>query len=172
MLLGMVQRTMRVWLFLVFVAVPIIEIALFIQVGGLIGLWPTLAIIVLTALVGTAVMRVQGLQALDRLRKALEGGGNPASPIAHGALILIAGVLLLTPGFFTDALGLSLLVPALRSRIIRWGAARVTVQAAGVARARRQPPASRDTIETDYEVVEDDSHPDDRGSSGWTRPKP
>ncbi len=156
------------WLLVAFIAVPMVEIALFIQVGGLIGLWPTLAIVILTALAGTALMRVQGLQALRRLQTAVELGENPVGPIAHGALILVAGVLLLTPGFFTDAVGLALLLPPVRAALISWGASRVTVQAAGFARrpgVRRPPP---DTIDVDYEVVEE--APERRGPSGWTRP--
>ncbi len=161
-----VERMGRTVLFAVFVGVPILEIALFIQVGGLIGLVPTLAIVVLTALIGTALMRAQGLQALESLRRTLEGGGNPVSPIAHGALILVAGVLLLTPGFFTDAVGLALLVPPIRARLIRWGAARVTV---GEARAPSSPPPGRDTIDAEYVVVEDeDEAPRAPGRSGWT----
>lgn len=162
------------WLFLIFVGVPILEIALFIQVGDVIGLIPTLLIVVLTALVGTSLMRYQGLQALDRLRRSLDEGGDPVGPIAHGALILVAGILLLTPGFFTDSVGLALLVPAVRRRVIRWGAARITVRAAGVVRRERPGPhaprsARADTIDTDYEVIEPDS-PKSRGTSGWTRP--
>lgn len=171
----------RVALFLIFVGVPILEIALFVQIGGVIGLWPTLGIVVLTALAGTALMRAQGIHALDRLRGALEAGGNPAGPIAHGALILVAGVLLLTPGFFTDGFGLALLVPALRTRLIRWGASQVTVRAMGGMVRPRPTHAGRDTIEADYEVVEpetrqNDAHKTDArladaphgGRSGWT----
>lgn len=158
------------WLFLIFVAVPILEIALFIEVGGLIGLWPTLLIVVLTALAGTLLVRHQGLQVLDQLRRSLEQGGDPVGPIAHGALILVAGVLLLTPGFFTDTLGLALLVPPLRSRLIAAGAARVTLHAAGTMRGgRRGPPPAGDTIETEYEVIEPENQAR-RGDSGWTRP--
>ena len=158
------------WLFLIFVGVPILEIALFIQVGGAIGLWPTLAIVILTALAGTFLMRLQGLQALSRLQRSLETGGDPVGPIAHGALILVAGVLLLTPGFFTDAVGLSLLIPPVRETLIRWGASKVTVRAAGVLRrsdGRRAPGPGR-PIDADYEVLDDgdDARP---GDSGWTR---
>lgn len=166
------------WLFLVFVTVPIIEIALFIQVGGWIGLWPTLAIVVLTAVAGTMLVRVQGLQTLARLQNSLAEGGDPVNPIAHGALILVAGVLLLTPGFFTDALGLSLLIPAVRARLIRWGASRITVQAAGFARAQAGhggpgtgPDRRGETIEAEYEVVEEPEDRPRRGGSGWTRPE-
>ncbi len=167
---------MGLWLFLIFVGVPIIEIALFIKVGGAIGLLPTLAIVVLTAVAGTALMRLQGLRALDRLRASLQEGGDPVGPIAHGALILVAGVLLLTPGFFTDAMGLLLLIPAVRERVIGWGASRLTVQAASFVRTRRGPapgPAAgrRETIDVDYEIVDEEpDRPRRRGSSGWTRP--
>jgi UPF0716 protein FxsA len=168
------------WLFLIFVAVPIIEIALFIQVGGAIGLLPTLAIVVLTAVIGTSLMRHQGMQALARLQRQIDAGGDPTGPIAHGALILVAGVLLLTPGFFTDTLGLLLLIPAVRERVIAWGAARITVQTIGFGRAgprgRPQgginpgpPPAQGTTIETEYEVLDDGSRKPTKGKSGWTR---
>ena len=66
-------------------------------------------------------MRWQGMRALDRLRASLEAGGDPVGPIAHGALILVAGMLLIMPGFFTDALGLLLLIPAVRAQLIRLG---------------------------------------------------
>ncbi|QHQ36591.1 FxsA family protein [Algicella marina] len=161
-------------LFLLFVAVPIIEIALFIQVGGAIGLLPTLAIVVLTAIVGTLLMRVQGLATLNRLQTSLRSGRNPVDPIAHGALILVAGVLLLTPGFFTDAVGLLLLVPPFRAAVIQAGAARM----AGKVAMRVQPGAhgpgpeaarSADVIDGDYTVEEEDAPDESRGSSGWTR---
>ena len=159
------------WLFLVFVGVPILEIALFIEVGGAIGLWPTLAIVVLTALAGTVLMRAQGLQALGRLQAALERGGDPVGPLAHGALILVAGILLLTPGFFTDAVGLLLLVPAVRSRAIAWGASKVSVQVARRASAARAaaPQGTDAPIDADYDVVEEPPLRRPGGNSGWTR---
>lgn len=168
---------MGFWLFLILVGVPIIEIALFIQVGGAIGLLPTLAIVIATAIAGTALMRLQGLKALERLRTSLERGGDPVGPIAHGALILVAGMLLLTPGFFTDTLGVLLLIPAVRDRVIRWGGSRLTVQAATFAQTRRSgprqgsSPGPRDTIDADYEIIEDGpDRPRRQGNSGWTRP--
>lgn len=105
-------------LLLLLVAVPIIEVALFVVVGGWLGLWPTLALVLLTAGGGLALLRSQGLAALGRLRAAFARGGDPLDPIAHGALILLAGLLLLTPGFFTDSVGLLLCVPAIRSALI------------------------------------------------------
>lgn len=156
---------------LVFVGLPIVEIALFVEIGGAIGLLPTLAIIILTAILGVAIMRWQGLRALDRLRASVETGADPVGPIAHGALILVAGVLLLLPGFFTDFLGLLLLIPPLRALLIRWGASRVTVEAASYVR-RPGTGVAPETIEADYEVVEERgprAHGNARGSSGWTR---
>jgi len=161
------------WLFLIFVAVPIIEIALFIQVGGVLGLFPTLAIVILTALAGTMLMRRQGLATLARLQQSLESAGNPAGHLAHGALILVAGVLLLTPGFFTDALGLAFLVPQVRTALVRWGAARLATRAT-VWTSRSRPAdsaATTTTVEGDFEIVEDDTDEARPGHSGWTRPQ-
>ena len=163
---------MALGLILIFVGLPILEIALFVEVGGAIGLLPTLAIILLTAILGAAMVRWQGLRALDRLRASMETGADPVGPIAHGALILVAGVLLILPGFFTDALGLLLLVPPVRGLLIRWGASRATVRAASYVRRPGAGPGRPETIEADYEVVEDPSpRGEARGGSGWTRPR-
>lgn len=160
------------WLFLIFVAVPIIEIGLFIQVGGFLGLWPTLAIVILTALVGTTLMRAQGMAALKKLQTNIESGGNPADPIANGAFILIAGLLLLTPGFFTDTVGLLLLVPPVRQALIRNVAARLkagaTVYSSGYQSQTKY--ASDTVLDGDFEVVEDNVN-GKPGNSGWTRPE-
>ena len=102
------------WLFLAFLAVPLIEIALFIQVGGLIGLWPTLLIVILTAIAGTYLVRSQGAQAIGNLRQSFSTLDDPTVHLAHGAMILVSGALLLTPGFFTDAVGFALLMPPVR----------------------------------------------------------
>lgn len=160
------------WLFAILVAVPIIEIALFIQVGGLIGMWPTLAIVVLTALAGTILLRHQGLATVTRLQSSLTEGRNPVDPIAHGALILIAGVLLLTPGFFTDALGLSLMIPPFRTALIKAGAARFAgnvhvVRPGHPQESPRQNPQGETIIDGDFEIVDEQAEP---GNSGWTRP--
>ena len=90
---------------------------------------------ILAAFAGLALIRWQGMQALGRLRASARRGADPVGPIAHGALIFVAGMLLLVPGFFTDALGLLLLVPAVRHRLIRWGA--VAGHGAGTGFARR-----------------------------------
>ncbi len=127
-------------LFILLAVVPIIEIALFIQVGGAIGLWPTLATVIATAFAGSWLLRKQGRGAMMRLQDSLSQGQDPSGPIAHGAMILVAGVLLLTPGFFTDACGLALLLPPVRAALIRWGAARL---AAGMRSGRVVMTSSR-----------------------------
>jgi UPF0716 protein FxsA len=159
------------WLFLVFVAVPIIEIGLFVQVGGAIGLWPTLAIVLLTALAGTSLMRRQGLMTLNRLQSSLANGENPADPMVQGAMILVAGVLLLTPGFFTDTLGFLLLLPPVRTMIIRYAATRINVGgvsfSAGQSYNQPQPEAGGQTIDGEYAVVDDEEETPPKNPSGW-----
>jgi len=157
------------WLLILFIAVPIIEIALFIQVGGFIGLWPTLAIVVLTAFIGTTLLRSQGMAALGNLQNSVGSGQNPMDHIAHGALILIAGVVLLTPGFFTDAVGLALLVPPVRAALIKAGAARMAGNTnIHVFQNGQQQPKSRDNVvDADFTVVDDENQTP--GNSGWTK---
>jgi UPF0716 protein FxsA len=115
------------YLFLAFLMVPVLEIALFIQVGGWIGLWPTLAIVVLTAVLGAWLVRTQGRMAMGQLRRSFSELDDPTVPLAHGAMILVAGALLLTPGFFTDAIGFALLMPPVRMAVFRYLRSRVTV---------------------------------------------
>ncbi|MCB2094493.1 MAG: FxsA family protein [Rhodobacteraceae bacterium] len=143
------------WLFIAFLAVPLIEIGLFIQVGGIIGLWPTLAIVLGTALAGSWLVRKQGAATIARLRGSLSELRDPTEPIAHGAMILFAGALLLTPGFFTDAVGLLLLVPAVRSAVLRYLASRVHVQSFTVGGGATHRAAYRDdVIDGEYSEIE------------------
>lgn len=148
---------------------PIAEIAGFILVGGAIGLWPTLLLVVLSAVAGMAVLRSRALLTLPQFQEAIAAGGDPMAPIAHGALVMLAGALLLVPGFLTDILGLLLLVPAVRRLVLRWASSRVSVSMTTTGmppRQRNRGPA----IEAEYEVVQDDVPPSQRGHSGWTRP--
>ncbi len=152
------------WLLFAFVAVPLIEIALFIQVGGWIGLWPTLGIVVLTAIAGTALVRSQGAQAMAQLRGSFNELRDPTEPLAHGAMILFSGALLLTPGFFTDALGFALLIPGVRRWVMQEVRKRVEVASVvhGTTYARRDD----DVIEGEFTESADG---DQTGPSGWTR---
>lgn len=105
--------------FVIFVATPILEIVLFIQVGGLLGVLPTIAIVIVTAIVGSLLLRLQGVAVLQRTRMALRAGELPVDPVIDGMSLLVAGALLLTPGFFTDAVGFLLFVPPFRRALAR-----------------------------------------------------
>ncbi len=162
------------WLFALFIAVPMIEIALFIQVGGAIGLWPTLAIVVLTAIVGTQLMRAQGALALSQLRESFGQLNDPTEPLAHGAMILFSGALLLTPGFFTDFVGFALLIPAVRRAVYNWARSRIQVQTFTMGPQGPQHPyhPEDDVIDGDFTDVTPEkrpTHPGVEGPSGWTK---
>ncbi len=106
-------------LFAVFLVVPLIEVWLLVTVGGSIGAGWTIFLVVLTAVVGAALVRAQGLSTLARSQELLRQGELPAVELLEGVALLIAGALLLTPGFFTDTVGFLLLLPPLRRRIIQ-----------------------------------------------------
>ncbi len=105
---------MAFWILLAFIGVPLVEIALFIQVGGFIGLWPTIAIVIATAMAGTALIRRQGLNTLRRAQREMDAQRLPVRELFDGVCLLFAGAMLLTPGFLTDAAGFVLLAPPLR----------------------------------------------------------
>ncbi|MCP4408159.1 MAG: FxsA family protein [Gammaproteobacteria bacterium] len=105
-------------LLVLIIVVPILEIYLLIKVGGLIGVLATILLIVLTAVLGAALLRQQGLATLNRFQANLGRGELPAIEILEGVALLIGGVLLLTPGFFTDAIGFLCLLPFSRKAIV------------------------------------------------------
>ncbi|MEE9333848.1 MAG: FxsA family protein [Granulosicoccaceae bacterium] len=109
------------YIFLLFVLIPIIEIALLIQVGSVIGLLPTIGIVILTAVIGTAMLRQQGLATLQAAQQRMQSGQMPAQQIGEGLLLVFGGALLLTPGFATDAFGFLCLFPVTR----RWMAKKI-----------------------------------------------
>ncbi len=147
-------------LLLAFLLVPLIEIGLFVQVGGAIGLFPTLGVVILTAVAGAYLVRSQGVQALARLRSSFETFSDPTAPLADGAMILFAGALLLTPGFFTDAVGFALLIPQSRAAIIRAlksriSAADVTMNSRNTGQPGRDQHRQGAVIDGVYEEVRD-----------------
>ncbi len=109
---------MGILLLAAFIGVPIVEIAVFIEVGGALGLWPTLGLVVLTAVLGTWQLRAQGLATLMRAREQVERGALPTRELFDGACLLVAGALLLTPGFVTDAAGFLLFFPPVRDILL------------------------------------------------------
>lgn len=103
---------------LIFLAVPLAEIFLLLQVGDVIGAWPTIALVVLTAVLGAYLVRHQGFSTWQRVQHQMQQGTLPAVEMMEGVALMIAGALLLTPGFFTDAVGFVLLTPPLRRLLI------------------------------------------------------
>lgn len=126
---------MPILILLAFLCIPIAEIAVFIKAGQIIGLGWTLAVVVLTAVIGTALLRRQGLKVLTQTQQKLDRGELPVGELFDGICLLIAGALLLTPGFITDCVGFALFIPPVRqllgtfvlSRFLKSGSSRVWV---------------------------------------------
>lgn len=163
------------WLLLAFIAVPLLEIGLFIQVGGFIGLWPTLLIVLVTAILGARLVRAQGLRELANVQGSFNELRDPTEPLANGAMILFAGALLLTPGFFTDFVGFSLLIPQVRAAAFQFLKSKVKVQSftmGGAENNQQHPQHPRGpqdrVIDGDFEDVTQ-THDASRGPSGWTK---
>jgi UPF0716 protein FxsA len=142
------------------IGVPLLEIALFIKVGGWIGLGPTLALIVLSALIGAWIVRQQGISVLLRAQRELAEGSVPLLPAFEGLCLAIAGVLLLLPGFFTDAIGALLLVPAVRRMLYRHLRHHIQAHVIGVSSRTHDhaPGAPGPIIEAEYEQIADGDH--------------
>lgn len=113
------------FLLILFVLVPIAEIFVLIKVGQVVGALPTIAMVLLTAVIGLALLRQQGYSALARARQKMSQGTMPAGEMVEGLFLAAGGALLLTPGFITDAVGLCCLIAPVRQLIIRWGFARL-----------------------------------------------
>ena len=139
-------------IFLIFLAVPLVEIFLLIKVGNVIGAPWTIALVVLTALVGAWLVRLQGLSALNRVRQSAARGELPALELLEGLFLLAAGALLLTPGFFTDIVGFACLTP-LRRSLIRLAVRRFGPIHPGSTSVDSSP--GKSSIETDYRRLDD-----------------
>ncbi len=107
-------------IFLFFLIVPFVEIYLLLQIGGIIGVFPTIFMVVFTAALGAWLLRQQGFATWMRFQENLNRGEIPAYEMIEGPVLLVGGALLLTPGFFTDAFGFACLVPALRRKIAQY----------------------------------------------------
>lgn len=142
-------------LLLLFIIGPIAELYVLIKVGGLIGVIPTIALVLLTAALGSHLVRRQGLEVMSRVRSAQMRGEVPALPALDGAALLFAGMLLITPGFISDTLGFLLLIPKLRDRIARALLSRVVVFTPGGPAGGRR--GGDGTIEGEYKR-KSDSH--------------
>jgi len=175
---------MRLPLLLLFIGVPIIELALLIELGRNIGFWWTITIVILTAIVGTAVLQRQGLQTFARINQELHSGKPPIMPVVEGMFLLVAGALLLTPGILTDSFGFLFLIPPVRQVIAKWclkrfmSSASVHVHMSGMetggpdpAQTRPRPgpwqnkSGSGPVIDGDYVRVDEKTKPGPRGDS-------
>jgi len=106
----------RIFLIL-FITIPLVEIAILINIGKIIGAGYTIALVIGTAFLGVSLLRIQGISTLAKVQANISRGQLPATELIEGLILLISGVLLLTPGFFTDMVGFLMLVPALRQRL-------------------------------------------------------
>jgi UPF0716 protein FxsA len=149
---------MAVLLVMLFVAVPIAELIVIVLVGNAIGVWPTIALLIVDSLLGSVLMRSQGRTAWRRFNAALTAGRPPAREVLDGALVIFGGALLLTPGFLSDILGLLLLLPPSRALVRRVLVARLahrmalSAAASYSAGARRRPRRNGDVEGTATEV--------------------
>ncbi len=155
---------MKYLLFVAFIVVPIAEIATFIRVGDIIGLWPTLGIIVLTAFLGTGLLRYQGMATLKTAQRSLDSGELPLDSVIHGLFLLVAGLLLLTPGFITDLIGFLLFIPPLRLMIAQWALAKLkkskNVHIRGSTGFKPSSSSSKSPIiEGEFSIADDDQDP-------------
>jgi len=135
-------------IFLIIVTIPFIEIYLLLQVGGIVGVFPTILLVVTTAILGAGLLRQQGMATWMRLQENLARGEIPAYEMVEGPILLVGGALLLTPGFFTDAIGFACLLPSIRRKIAQYIIEKQLVGAAG----NKRPPQSKepDVIEGEF----------------------
>ena len=138
--------------FILFLVVPFVEIYLLVEIGARIGAPWTILLVVLTAIVGAWLVRVQGLTTWRRFQKSLARNELPATALVEGLFLLIAGALLLTPGFFTDAVGFACLIPPFRRTLIRRFLQRSVWKA---AQGPAQAPDSSKPLEGNYKRMDD-----------------
>lgn len=134
---------------LLILALPLLEIAGFVVVGSEIGVLATIGLILLSGIVGSILLRVQGFGVMTRIRTEMDAGRDPSKELANGAMIVLAGILLLIPGFLTDILGILLFLPPVRALAWRFLGKRVRFTTGFSGFARRGGPAGGKTIDLD-----------------------
>jgi UPF0716 protein FxsA len=107
-------------LLILFIVIPIIEIAILVKIGTILGFWPTMLMVIATGILGATLARIQGFLVLTRIRTELKMGRTPAEELIDGLLILIGGILLLTPGLLTDLMGFLMLIQWSRKLFKKW----------------------------------------------------
>jgi UPF0716 protein FxsA len=160
-----VLSSLRLAFLLVFVAFPLIEIALLVKAGEMIGFWPTMTLLLGAAVLGALVIRRQGLTMVGRMLAAAGEGKLPIAPLIDGYALVVAGALLIVPGFLSDAIGLMLLVPPFRHWAIRNS---MSGFASGFQAADPRKPPRPTVIDATYERIDEDderkSGPPGKGS--------
>ena len=148
---------MAIILLAALIIVPVLEISLFIKIGSWIGLWPTVFVVIVTAAGGATMLRIQGLAVLRGAQNSMARNELPLEDVFNGLCLLVAGVLLLTPGFFTDALGFLLFVPVFRhilGKVIwQWAARHGATHVSEKTFGDDRPVGSGPVIDGDYEEV-------------------
>lgn len=162
----------RLGFLLVFIAIPLLELALLIRVGQIIGVGATIGIVIGTAILGLVMLRREGFSMVTRARQALASGNPPIMPVAEGALVFFGGALLILPGLIGDTIGVILLIPPVRRAIAAWGLGRFATAGATRIRvftSRRRRPGEPDdgparpqkpgpVIEGEYTRIDDSEH--------------
>ena len=116
---------MQLGVFVLIALVPILEIVLLVKLGQWLGVWPTVLVVLATAVLGTFVLRRQGFRVATRVMESIAAGKPPVGPAVDGAFLMAAGLLLIAPGVITDAVGLLLLIPQLRHAVAAWSVRRI-----------------------------------------------
>jgi UPF0716 protein FxsA len=166
---------------LIMVAVPLLELALLIKLGQIIGFWSTVALIFATAGIGIAILNAQGFAAFRRASESIAKGQPPVEPVLDGFMLMMAGGLLIAPGLLTDIAGLLLLVPPVRRLVAKWGLKRMMANGnihvstwqsetrfeevrpeAGHAPMQRHPNSAGPVIDGEFERVDDPPAPSNR----------
>ncbi|WP_367716936.1 FxsA family protein [Nitratireductor sp. GISD-1A_MAKvit] len=152
-------------------SIPLAEIATFVIVGSQIGVFPTLGMVLVTAIAGSILLRIQGFGVVRRIQETMNEGGVPGRDLVHGMMIMVAGVLLLTPGFITDTLGFLLFVPAIRDAGWRFLKNRIVILGGPAGAGAHHPGSNRAgdeprTIDLSAEDYSDSTN----GNSPWKRP--
>lgn len=174
---------MRLFFLLLFVAVPLVELAILIKVGEIIGILQTVLLVILTAVIGVTLLKRQGVAALAGARQSLEAGKFPVESVVDGACLLVAGAFLLTPGLLTDSVGFLLLIPPLRRAMAKWvfeklvASGNVHFKTFGMGgdgsgqnpNQDGTPPRGGPTIETEYEDLDTHKPPPARKRVGKSK---
>ena len=161
---------MALIIFLLLLFTPLIEIFILIEIGSVIGAVPTIGLCILTALLGAALLRHQGIRTLQRARTNLDRGTVPALEMLEGVALAVGGLLLMTPGFFTDAIGFACLIPFTRRLLVGMVLKRVHIVYGPIeGSTRRHPPTGKGgaggeprVIEGEYQRRDDSDGPIDR----------